>query len=277
MKPLIFLTCFVFVTTFASAQEAGADSCPVRLAYAGLVGLGKVHGVAEYQLVFAPDSGYDVGPFRVTMTATMIDGSREDFDVDGVLTDGSGRSPGSSQLSLYPFATQVASFRIDSTSDWKGSSTCSGITPYPVSVGPTTSIGFDDGSPSAWPLTGRGTIEIVDAVIAFGQQPDYRTGANPGRIPQVDGSLPAEQDIESPPIAMSGAAEGSSTVLVVIDQNGSVADASLYRSSGSRTFDQASVDAARKSKFTAAHLTKAMGGAPIVSAYLIIYTFNEMM
>jgi len=253
MKHFVFVLCFLVASTFVTIQEALADSCPVRIAYAGLVGLGTPHGTAEYQLVFAPDQGYDTGPFTVNLTATTSDGSRVDFVVEGVSTKASGKASGTGDVRVYPFDAEARSFQIDSARDWKGLSTCTADAAYTVGNDSASAhVSFDDGPHSVWPVKSAGKIEIVDADFVNKQQPEY------------------------PLVAKTGKIEGDATVLIVINPDGSVAEASIYESSGSDVLDQASLNAARESTFTPAHLSRALGSAAITSAYLIVYTFNLM-
>lgn len=254
MKHFVIILFVLATSTFPTAQEARADSCPVRLAYAGLVGLGTPHGTAEYHLVFAPDQGYDTGPFTVNVTATMSDGSRVNFAVEDVSTKGSGMVSGTSDLWVYPFAAKVRSFQVESARDWKGLSTCSDDAAYATDGnGVSAGASFDDGPNSAWPVKTAGKIGIVDADFINRQQPEYPVAARTGSI------------------------EGDVTVLVVINPDGSVAEASLYESSGSGMLDEAGLAATRASTFKPAHLTNALGGSAITSTYLIVYTFHLNM
>ena len=251
MKHFVLILFVLVASTVVSVENARADSCPLRLAYAGLVGLGTAHGTAEYELVFAPDKGDDTGPFSVNITAVMSDGGRVDFVAEGVSTKGSGMASGTGEVLVFPFAVEARSFRIGSARDWKGLSTCSDDAAYTVGDnGASTRISFDDGPRSAWPVKGAGKLDIVDADFVNRQEPEYPLEAKTGEI------------------------EGDSTILVVINPDGSVADASIYNSSGSGALDQASLNAARASTFKPAHLSAALGGAAITSAYLIVYKFS---
>lgn len=246
---IIFLFCTIIV---AAAQSARADACPVRLAYAGLVGVGKTHGTAEYQLVFGPGTGYDTGPFTVDATATMADGTRQDFIVNDLDTKVSLKPKvGTGTLSLFPFDREVAAIQIVSARDWHGLSTCSDSMPVDVdTASQVTGVPFDDGSTTAWPITGERSIAIADADFVVRVEPDY------------------------PALAKAGSIEGDSVVLIVIGPDGSVVKASTFVTSGSGLLDQASLDAARRSTFKPARLSSALGGDGITSAYLIIYTFR---
>jgi len=278
MKHFVFILCFLVASTFVTIQEALADPCPVRIAYAGLVGLGTPHGTAEYQLVFAPDQGYDTGPFTVRVTAVMQDGSQSDFAINGVSANASRNAVGAGELTVYPFATEVRSFRVAGAQDWKKLSTCSDDPPYAVdNQGSSTSVSFDDGSQSAWPIKSSGQIQIVDADFTGRQVPQYPLTSRSDGLEGANGVEGFFGKDGFDGIEGAEGVEGSSIVLVVINYDGSVAVASIYQSSGSAALDQASLKAARGSTFKPAHLSKALGGAAITSAYVIVYTFNSGM
>lgn len=74
--------------------------------------------------------------------------------------------------------------------------------------------------------------------------------------------------------ARDGGIQGDVTVLVVIGTDGSVVDASIYASSGNDQLDQASLAAARGSTFKPERLSKTLGGASILSTYLIVYSYD---
>ncbi|HET9343602.1 MAG TPA: energy transducer TonB [Candidatus Eremiobacteraceae bacterium] len=280
MKHFAFILFVLTASTFVSVREARADSCPLRLAYAGLVALGTPHGTAEYELDFAPGQGYDTGPFTVKVTATISDSSRVDFEVEAVSTKVSGTVTGEGEERVYPFAAEVRSFRIDSARDWKGLSTCSADPGYAVADDSKSSVvSFDDGPGAAWPLKSAGQIEIVDADFTGRQAPEYPKAAAANGLEGVglfEGyAYYRNKDFDD--LANSEGVGGSAIVLVVINADGSVATASIYQSSGNAVLDQASLKAARASTFKPARLSKALGGAAITSAYLIVYAFNATM
>ena len=254
MKYSVLIPCILVASILSSVQLAKADSCPIRIEYAGLVGIGAQHGTAEYELSFGPDRGSDTGPFTVNVTATMGDGSQKNIVVDGVSTAVRQTAQTTTEaVKVLPFATEVQSFRVVSAQDWKGVATCSDAEAYPADDSRSTSVSFDDGPQSKWPITSAGTIEITDADFANKISPQY------------------------PSLARMGQVEGDSTVIIVVNPNGSVAAASIYLSSGDQSLDQASLNAARQTTFKPAHLSAALGGAPIRSIYLIVYVFNLNM
>lgn len=143
-----------------SAQEVRADSCPVRLAYAGLVGLGRTHGTAEYDLVFARNQSNDTGPFELNVAATLVNGSRVYFVVGNAWTGVPSTVIDSSAGSrwVYPFAAEVQSFQIGSARDAQGLFMCSEDPDAeydPGSHGSPPGVSFDDGPSTPWPNQGR--------------------------------------------------------------------------------------------------------------------------
>ena len=280
MKHLAFILFVLAASTLLTPQQARADSCPVRLAYAGLVGLGTLHGTAEYELDFGPGQGYDTGPFAVNVSANMSDGSRVDFVVEAVSTKISGAVSGSGEERVYPFAAKARSFQIDSVRDWKGLSSCSEDPAYVVAGDSKASpVSFDDGPQSAWPIKSSGQVQIVDADFVDRQPPEYPKAAATNGLEGVGlfEGYAYYRNEGFDDLAKSEGVGGSAIVLVVIDADGSVAEASVYQSSGNAVLDQASLKAARESTFKPARLSKALGGAAITSAYVIVYIFNSAM
>ena len=250
MKHIVAVLYVLVASSVVAIQAASADSCPIRLAYVSQIGLGAQHGTAEYELDFGSGEGHDNGPFTVNLTADLSDGTQIHFNVDGVSKgtyDLNGR-PG--QVILFPFATEVRSFRIDNASDSRGLSPCADNPAYPVDNGPASQgIRFDDGPTSSWPVKSPAAVDIVNARILS--------------LVPLDVSA----------FAMDQGAQGEVRVLVVILSDGSVGKESVDQSSGYGLLDQAALIATKKSTFKPAHLSAALGGDAIASAYVIIYQF----
>jgi len=183
----------------------------------------------------------------------MGDGTQKNIVVDGVMTAVHRVARGTEVVDVYPFASEVRSFRIVDARDWKGLSTCSDDVAYPADNSRSMSVSFDDGPQPKWPITSAGTIDITDADFANRVTPDY------------------------PSFDRNGGIEGDTTVIVTINPSGSVAAASIFSSSDSESLDQAALKAASQTTFKPAHLSAALGGAPIRSIALIVYVFNLNM
>jgi TonB family protein len=251
IKHFLVVLCVLISSGVAFVQAASADSCPIRLAYASQVGLGAQHGTAEYELEFGSGVGTDDGPFAVSMTADMSDGTAVHFNVSSESTHASKLDSGTSEMTLVPFATEVRSFRIDSARDRKGLSICAADSPYSLDSGSASeSIRFDDGPTSGWPIQSPGAVEIADASVVLRAPLDY------------------------PAFAIDQGAQGEVKVFVVIGSDGSIESASIDRSSGYALLDQSGLEAARKSTFKPAHLYASLGGTAITRGYFIIYGFQ---
>ncbi len=251
IKRFFVVLCVLIASTFISVRAASADSCPIRLGYAGQVGLGAQHGTAEYELEFASAADNHEAQFTVSITADLSDGTQSQINVDSASTRSSEKVRGTSELMLFPFATEVSSFQIVSARDSKGLSTCTGDSPYSLdNDSASQSIRFDDGPTSLWPVKSPGAVEITDASFVSHVAPDV------------------------PLFAMEQGAEGEVRIFAVIRADGSIGSASIDRSSGYHLLDQAALEAMRKSKFRPAHLSAALGGEAITSAYFTIYQFD---
>jgi TonB family protein len=252
LKHLFFVVVVISALIGGLVFSADADTCPVRLEHAGLVGLGAQHGTAAYELMFGPGAGDDNGPFDISVTAEMSDGTQMHFEAGGVSTHISDRLVGrTGEITLFPFATEVSSFRIDSARDWHGISTCSEDSTYSIDSGSASqAVRFDDGPTSQWPVKSPGAIEIDNARFISRATPNY------------------------PAIIQDQGIQGEARVLVVIQPDGSLGSASIERSSGNDQLDQAALAAARDSTFAPAHLSAALGSASIVSVYFVLYTFK---
>jgi TonB family protein len=252
LKHVFFVVVVISALTGGSVFSANADTCPVRLEHAGLVGLGAQHGTADYELLFGPGAGDDNGPFDISVTAEMSDGTQVHFEDGGVSTHISYQLAGrTGEITLFPFATEVSSFRIDSARDWRGLSTCSEDSTYSVDGGSASqAVRFDDGATSRWPVKSPGAIEIDNARF----------------ISRVTQNYPA--------ILQDQGIQGEARVLIVIQPDGSLGSATIERTSGNEQLDQAALTAARDSTFAPAHLSAALGGAAITSVYYVIYVFK---
>ena len=232
-------------------QAVRADSCPIRLAFASQIGVGAPHGTFEYELEFGSGVGTDDGPFVVSMTADMSDGTQVHFDVDSEPARVSKLDSGISEMTLVPFATEVRSFRIDSARDRKGLSECATESAYSLDSGSgSQSTRFDDGPTSGWPIKSPGEVEIADPSVVLLAPLHY------------------------PAFSFDQGAQGAVKVFVVIRSDGSIESASIDRSSGYALLDQAGLEAARKSTFKPAHLSAALGGTAITRGYFIIFGFQ---
>jgi TonB family protein len=253
MKHFTVLLCVLVASTLFSARAASADSCPVRFAYAGLVGLGAQHGTAEYELLFASGARGVSGPFDLAITANLSDGTQVHFDAGDVSTRPFEFASHKikNTVTLFPFAMEVRSFRIDSARDSHGVSTCADDSPYsPDDAFGSQSIHFEDSATSLWPVKSPGAVDITDASFDHRVPPNY------------------------PPFAMMQGAQGEVAVYVVILPDGSIGSASIGESSGYDQLDSAALEAARKTTYKPAHLSEALGGKAITSAYFIVYMFS---
>jgi TonB family protein len=255
MRRLTCSICLLFTLVAITSFEADASQCPVQIGFVELLAVGRQHGTAEYNLMFDPPAQWggtsDAGPYILEVLADKADGTHEQLTISDV-TVGYGMATGTGEETVVPFSSNdIRSFRIESARDPSGLVQCSDDEPYTLSDGAVSEpIAFDDGPDSHWPLEHFGSVDVVDAQLVTRTQPSY----------------PVE--------AKNEGAQGDVRILVIIDADGSLENASVYSSSGNDLLDQAAKGAAQASTYAAARLQANFGGNPIRSAYFVEYSFR---
>jgi TonB family protein len=115
------------------------------------------------------------------------------------------------------------------------------------------------------PPTEAPAPESTPAVVAAAPAPVHP----PPRVVEAHVKLAAEPDFPSDP-SVAGL-HGTSAVLVTIGPRGGVVNVSLEHSSGHASFDQAALNAARRSLYAAA----VIDGKPATASYRMVYDFGQ--
>jgi len=115
------------------------------------------------------------------------------------------------------------------------------------------------------PPTEAAAPEPTPAVVAAAPAAVH----SPAHVVEAHVKLAAEPDFPSDP-SVAGL-HGTSAVLVTIGPRGAVVNVALERSSGHASFDQAALNAARRTSYAAA----VIDGKPATASYRMVYEFGQ--
>lgn len=247
---------FTSSAMLACGLPAHADSgCTVGILFAQLIAVGKTHRYGEYLVQLAPigrvasDPNGAVGPVSVRIDANSADGTTTTLHADGmVVRSPLSRSEQSMSLLVVLPAANVRWFVMDAVGSGPNTGTCDSHGRYVLAASfyvPGTT--FDDGA--GWVQANEALPIVLDGPkIVYRATPD-----NP-----FDSKFSDETDVG---------------LNVTIGADGKLADARIIRSSGDPRVDEASLNAERASRFTAAHLPASYGGMAVAAEIDDVYVF----
>lgn len=235
--------------------KAGPD-CGAGVLFAQLVAVGSAHHYGEYLIQLAPpggERGYEARapvPISVTLDASGASGQASPLNAEGVFvtTPVIQASRTNALLVVLPSA-DVRSFSLVSTGRSTQTTSCSPVKTYDLPAGfAVTHATFDDDA--AW-------VKVASPIAVTLEGPKWTNRSTP------DGSGFDSKFSDEADVAMS----------LVIGDDGSLADATVVRSSGQPRIDAASLEAARESRYSPAHLPAQFGGSPVAVKTFVVYTF----
>lgn len=119
--------------------------------------------------------------------------------------------------------------------------------------------------------TGLGTAETVDQSDQLAEQEDETEMGPPRFMPaEVLPQCTYRPSPEYPRMAREAGVEGSVTLWIFVDKDGTVMDVRLYNSSGVNSLDQAAMAAARNTRWTPAM----NNGVPVGVWTTLVYNFE---
>jgi len=237
---------------FAWSTAAPADAgCPINLWMADFRAIGSTHRFAEYVITLGLPSARFNRTYSVTFSAGADRGKEQtSFTMDGLRFDPepSGDAGDAAILVILP-AAGIRWVGISRVSDDGGTVTdCSATAPFELSNGLLGAFeSFDDGSidatskPIVARLEGLQFIKLVP--------PDY------------------------PDQALDQNMQGEAQVIFTVHGDGSMSDYAVLRSTGFDLLDQEAVRTAKLVRISPARLPASLGGTPIDTKFVIVFTW----